>query len=339
MSGERARSGDVDPAGPATRHLARLARFSALHGEVRFVGYRDAERLVEKLAVALRDAIPAADLAAARFAGIPRGGTIVLGLLAYALDLSPDRLRDDDPSRPLVLVDDCALSGARLRSELAGRPGSRRIVVAHLLSSPALRVAIGADEPRVLACVAAEDLADRSAEVVADGAERAAWRERWRRRLGGRPYWFGAVEPVVFSWGEPDVVAGDASGGEIVGGWHLASPERCFELRMQLAGPQAERRVRSWRAPASVVHAEEGSRLWLFDRRRQEAFSLDGVGARAWLLLAAVGDLDFVVERLAAAYEVGTGELRRDLEALVAELVDRHLLEPAAASPGDDAAG
>lgn len=318
----------------AAERLSRLAGWLAVHGGVRYVDYRDAERLTEKLAARLRDELPPGELAGCRFAGVPRGGLLVLGLLAYALDLSAAQLAagEDDPRRPLVLVDDCALSGTRLRAELARRR-TEEIVVAHLLSAAELRAAVAAAEPRVRACVGGDDLADRSAAIVPDDEERRAWRRRWQERLGGRPYWFGAVEPVAFAWGQPDVVWWDPAGEEVQAGWHLVPPEASFKRRMQLAGPLVAARPRRWRVSPAVIHAEEGERLWLFDAERGVAFSLTGPGADIWRLLAATGDPELAAERLAEVYAASPGDLRRDVEELVGELSARGLLrraEPAA---------
>lgn len=315
----------------AALRLSRLARWLEAHGGVRTVDYRDAERLTEELAVRLRNEIGGGELAGFRFAGIPRGGAIVLGLLAYALDLPAARLAggdDDDPRRPLVLVDDCALSGARLREEL-GRRRAGEVVVAHLLSPAALRAALRAAEPRVRAAIAGQDLADRTDLLVPDEAERRAWRQRWHERLGGRPYWFGAVEPVAFAWGQPDAVWWDPDTEAAAGGWHLVPPAASFKRRMQLAGPREEAPSRRWSVPRTVVHAEEGDRIWLFESERGEAFSLSGPGAEAWRWLAATGDPRLVVERLAELYEAAIEELRRDVEALIEELAGRALLVPA----------
>jgi hypothetical protein len=317
----------------ATAHLARLARHRRLHGPPRFVDYRDAERLVEKLAAEIASAVPPAELAGFRFAAVPRGGLIVLGLLGYALDLAPDRMAGAGEERPTVLVDDCALGGTRLRGALA-ELAAREVVVAHLLSTPALRRAVVAAESRVRACLAAEDLADRTAELLPDPKERSTWRRRWQERLGGGPYRFGVVEPIAFAWGQPDVVFWDDRGERVGGGWHLVPPERSFKRRMALAGPLAGPPPRRWRVPDTVVHAEEGDRLWLFDAERDTAYSLTGVGADAWRLLAAVGDLDFAIERLATLYEVEDDELRGDLESLLGELEERRLLVQVAGRHG-----
>lgn len=56
-------------------------------------------------------------------------------------------------------------------------------------------------------------------------------------------------------------------------------------------------------------------------------YTLDGVATRLWELLAEEGELDAVVERFVAEYEVGADRLRRDLHEFLAELAANGLIE------------
>ena len=84
------------------------------HGAVTDACVRLADQLVEHLGTET--------LERAVFTAIPRGGLIVLGQLAYVLGLRHDQLavdaddaddRASDSTRPLLVVDDCLLSGVR----------------------------------------------------------------------------------------------------------------------------------------------------------------------------------------------------------------------------------
>ncbi len=55
-------------------------------------------------------------------------------------------------------------------------------------------------------------------------------------------------------------------------------------------------------------------------------FGLDGVGTRIWHLLAEHGSSEPVVNALLAEYDVEEGRLRRDVEALIQQLLDKGLV-------------
>jgi hypothetical protein len=121
----------------------------------RLLDWTETESLTARLASLLRERAESGAGTPFTYAAIPRGGLFVLGTLAYLLDLPPERIapsvdRSDSPG-PLVLVDDCALSGARIARELDRLLGSdrsadpgRRVIVAHLCSHPELRRAVEA---------------------------------------------------------------------------------------------------------------------------------------------------------------------------------------------------
>ncbi|MEK6633437.1 MAG: PqqD family protein [Nitrospirota bacterium] len=55
-------------------------------------------------------------------------------------------------------------------------------------------------------------------------------------------------------------------------------------------------------------------------------FGLDSVGTRIWHLLAEHGSSEPVVNALLAEYDVEEGRLRRDVEALIQQLLDKGLV-------------
>ncbi len=150
---------------------------------LRYAGAGQVEEDCRALADGLRAALGTESLARARFTAIPRGGLIVLDLLADRLGLVPGQMRPPFPAdRPLVVVDDCALSGARFHRFLR-QIDHPSVVFATLYSHPELRAAIRLREPRVAACLSARDL---------DG-----------RRIGDSGaadeyYWSGEVETLCF---------------------------------------------------------------------------------------------------------------------------------------------
>jgi hypothetical protein len=55
-------------------------------------------------------------------------------------------------------------------------------------------------------------------------------------------------------------------------------------------------------------------------------FGLDSVGTRMWQLLSEHGSKDKVIEALLDEYEVEEGQLRRDLDELIRQLIDKGLV-------------
>ena len=169
--------------------------------QLQYVDYGRAEQICRILASRLVERFTKVELSRFHFAAIPRGGHIVLGLLAYILNLRPAQLAPPHPPDiPLVVVDDCSLTGARFRQFMKGC-AHQRVVFVSLYSHPALRAAIESEELRVLACLSAKDLFDYAPDRLGHGY--SAWQERWRSRLKGDGYWVGQVS-VCFAWNEPD---------------------------------------------------------------------------------------------------------------------------------------
>lgn len=326
--------------GPAPRGLDPVdeARLATLPGVVRqlrhtlrYVDYRQAEDDCEALAARLLAAYPRSELAGFAARGIPRGGLIVLGMLAYMLDLAPEQLSGGaEAGRPLLLVDDCALSGARFRTALQARD-SPRVVFAHLYSHPALRAAIVESEESVDGCLAARDLNDYARELYGDDYER--WRTSAWEHVSGKPYWLGLPDLVCFPWSEPDRPIWNPASEALEEGWRLLPPHRCLKARAGLGPPPLPVEEPEWQVAAGVITLTRGERIWLYSLTTDQVHALAGTGAEMWLALATWGSIDAGVRYLAGRYEAEESTLRRDLETLAARLVESRLLEPAGGRP------
>lgn len=295
------------------------------HAHLVSYGYAAAEAECERLALALGRELGAGELARCRFVAIPRGGLIVLGILSYQLGLRAEQLLPEAlPGAPMVVIDDCALTGQRLRQALCRLPASE-VVVGHLCSPSKLRRAVLAAEPRVRACLAARDLEELPASP--DAAAEAAWSERWQARLGGEGYWIGRVQPVVFPWSEPDMPFFNRATERVEQGWRFAPPDRCLKVRAALDPRARERRDGAFRAPPGLIHGSFDGVLWLCAPGTGEVVSLHGLGSDAWALLAAGVPLAEALGELAAAHDLPGPELAGEVSAFVAGLLERGLLE------------
>ncbi|MGI8876337.1 MAG: PqqD family protein [Egibacteraceae bacterium] len=293
---------------------------------LRYVDYHQAERDCERLADELTEVHGADALRAARWVALPRGGQIVLGMLAYALDLDLARpATGGDQPALTVVVDDCALSGARFGRFLATLDAGR-VVFATLYSHPGLRTAITAVEPRVVGCGSAHDLVDHAPARL--GGDYPAWSARWRDR--GDDYWTGQPEHVCFAWNEPDTAVWDPEKQRTVRGWRLLPPAACLknrhtgavpgEVQVQHDGPGP---IRS--APATVWGHLDGKVL-VAGTSTGRVVALDGVAADMWQAVTAAGTVDAAVSRLVARYDTDEPTLRADLTAFLRGLAGEGLL-------------
>ena len=292
---------------------------------LRYVGYDQAAETTERLAARLLEVLGRDQIGRARFIAVPRGGLVVLGLLAVILGLDPEQLEPGAPEELLVVVDDCALSGARSARALELN-GGRQVVFAHLYSHRRLRSAIEEREPRVLACVAGRELAERE-----DERRRADWRRRWSERGADRSYWIGRPVPLCFPWGEPDRAVWNAIRKRVERAWRVVPPDLCLKNRPPADALPARVQVLPescgpLRPADQVLFGELEGSIVLGDFASGQSFMLQGVAADIWRLLARRGEIPEVAADLAREYEAPADTLLRDVRTFVARLIDQGLL-------------
>lgn len=82
-------------------------------------------------------------------------------------------------------------------------------------------------------------------------------------------------------------------------------------------------------ASPRVLYKELEGEAVLLDLDTETYFGLNGAGARCWQLLTTAPSLRDALEVLVEEYDVAPDQLRRDLDALVDELLERGLLRVA----------
>lgn len=312
-----------------------LGLLSALHREllasleeIRYIPWPEADQLVRTLALKLVEELGSDRIAEARFEAIPRGGLVVLGILAQLLDIRPEQMRDGSRSSgTLVLVDDCSLTGMRCQQALA-RSSENRVVFAHLLSNPALRHALEAREDRLEACISAQDVIERQ---ELPGANGAAWSQRWHQRTKkeGR-YWFGSLKHWALPWNEPDRSVWDDERQEILTAWKIVPPELCSKNQLPKEGAVPLVVVEEPKGVAELapgtfhVATEEGIALANFDNGQRLA--LAGTAAQMWDSLMVSSSFDAAASKLVENYDVGRHRILQDLEGFLETLIHRGLL-------------
>jgi hypothetical protein len=295
-----------------------------------YVDYMQAEQDCALLAAQLVERFGHDELRRFRFTAIPRGGLIVLGMLAYTLGLKRTQLEPPHLSDvPLVVVDDCALTGARFGRFLE-RCESQQVIFAHLYSHPDLRAAIEAQEPRVVACLSAHDLHDHGPERLGD--EYPAWRERWLARLEGPRYWIGQPDHVCFAWNEPDRFFWNPVTEQVESGWCIVPPEFCLKHRpapgMESIPVQVQPEGKGPLKPSQrVLFGEFEGRIVVGDLEAEKSFCLADVAADMWRAIVEYGNVEDVVAALLREYDVDEATLQVDLRAFVGDLLTRGLLE------------
>jgi hypothetical protein len=305
--------------------LGGLRTFTA--GEIRRLTHAQVEEHVARLAAQLIEEYGQQTVRQFRYTAVPRGGLVVLGILAYVLDVPAARLLPATDDAPLVVVDDCSLTGLRFGEFLASL-NAPRVIFAHLASHPALRDAIVEQEPNVIASFAATDLRDLAPDLYAEEEEYWAWRERWQARFAGRRYWIGLPEHILFPWSEPDRPYWNPLTEGVENGWRLGAPDRCLKNRAGLGLPLLADARRQWRSPDNLAYHLEAGGLTLVHLPSERVYGFTGVAVEMWRALAAYGDLEAVTRHVLALYEAEPERVRRDVLAFIRDLHAAALLEP-----------
>ncbi len=318
--------GAFDPADRARIEILGAELPSRLD-ELRFVGYSDAAAACEILGQRLLDRVGRERLETARFEAIPRGGHIVLGMLAMVLGLRSEQLEPptEVDERLTVVIDDSALTGHRFGRWLEAS-AARKVVFATLFAPVELSAAVECAEPeRVLACVTAHELRDRGPERY--GADYPQWQRSWAEVLDQPRYVVGDHEPLAFAWKEPDQSLWNPVTARREPGWRCLPSEVCLgnrttgglpatvQLQPMAAGPL--------RLAEDVIFADIDGCIILGSTEGGEAVSFDGVAADMWRTMIEQGDTARTVAVLRGQYDVDELQLETDVIAFLEMLRER----------------
>jgi len=314
--------------------LERLSnRLHALLKRARHVSYDQVERDCKVLAQHLSNHLRAGTLENAHFVGIPRGGLIVLGMLSYALDLPHAQLESSSSgAAPLVVVDDCALTGSRFRQFLRQHP-DREVIFAPLYAHPELCASIKRSEPRVSACIHARDLHDYAPEEL--GNDRAEWQAQWRQRHPDRRYWIGRTEHLCFPWGEADTATWNPEREQVEQGLSVVPPKHRLKTR-----PETDERLREGsgavqvqpaptgpiRPTSSVLFGTVADQTIVANLDSAVCLALDDTAAAMWHALVEHGTVGDALDALLDTYTVDRATLRADLTGFAEQLASNDLL-------------
>jgi hypothetical protein len=320
------RIGLFGPDAPADRPLVESLGWHVddLLRRLRPVSFTEAAAAAFDLADRLRTTLGLETLGDAKLVPVPRGGLIVAGLLAYGLGI---RTGSDDagPSPLTIVVDDCSISGHRVREALERLRGER-IVVALLHAHPDLARVIGR-EPGVVACVAARELVDHAPQRP----DYRAWKERWTAR-SPQGLWTGDPDHVCYPWNEPDSLFWNAERARAEPAWRVVPPEWCMKNRAE-GHPEDLQILEATEGrlspSADVVWAEHDNSILVAGTESGTTISLVGSAAVMWRAVIETGERNSALDRVFDHYGATADQLRTDFDRFAAELVERQVLAAA----------
>jgi hypothetical protein len=322
----------------AQRFIAHLLQMQTTANLLRYMSYRDVEQVCSQLAKNLLACMGWKQIHSAHFIAIPRGGHIVLGMLSYLLNLRHDQLQlpPAEKEGQLIIVDDCAFTGARFRMILE-RITQRQVIFAPVWSHPELRDVIVAAENRVLNVISGADLHDYGTELMGDAYP--SWRERWlsRSQANHQFYWFGRTEYLCFPWSEPDNSFWNPFEELVEAGWNYVPPAYCLEHRAINAENHisvcVQQKGKSPLRPSNnTVYATFDDQIIVGHLETGQSFQLSDIAAEMWLAIVKFGALDETVESLLNLYNVERHVLEQDISDFVNKLIAHDLLEDMRAS-------
>ena len=319
--------GDLDDASVARlRHVERWIHQA--RQRCKWYSYPDTVRLTEKLAVELKECL-GSDISKVDWLAIPRGGLIVLGLLSYALGLRQERLENSlDEERPLVIIDDCALTGNRF-SRFTEKVERKEVLFANLCSPLEVREAIVSTEPAVSHCLAADTLHNMAPTLQGKGYD--GWEERVRAYLDTKRYWIGQSEIPIFPWSEPDHNFWNPITKTVESGWQVAPPELTLKSKHRESQSPKVFDIPDQKGVFllgdAVLYYPKDSTVYIFDCETKAQYKLEKVGALLWIAFLKYKTMEDVVALVQSAYSVSPGKAKKDADRFAGQLLQKGLLQ------------
>jgi hypothetical protein len=302
----------------------RQASLNQACRRLRYISYADATAACETLTEQLIDTFGLQTLQNFRFCGIPRGGLIILGMLAYTLGLSHEQISPPYPSDiPLVLIDDCALSGSRFARTRSQYP-QHELIFAPLYSHPDLRRNLIEAEPQVLHCISGQDLYDYGPSIM--GIDYDSWQTKNRARLAGQRYWLGLPDYLCFPWNEPDHLLWNPSTEALEQSWHILHPNYCLKNRPGVSLlVQHQPQCKGWLQPtAQTIFGTADRQIMIGNLATGETFGLSGKAAEFWSVLLEAETLEDAIAILAR--HSPESSIRQELTGLIDQLLRHNIL-------------
>jgi hypothetical protein len=302
----------------------RQASLNQACHRLRYVSYAEATAACEALTERLIDTFGLQALRNFKFCGIPRGGLIVLGMLSYTLGLSHEQMAPPYPQNvPLVLVDDCALSGSRFARTRSQYP-QHELIFAPLYAHPDLRRNLTAAEPQVLHCLSGQNLYDHGPNIM--GTDYESWQTKNRARLAGQRYWLGLPDYLCFPWNEPDHLLWNPSAETLEQSWRILPSTHCLKNRPGASlTVNRQPQCKGWLRPtAQTIFGTLDRQVMIGNLATGETFGLSGKAAEYWSVLLETETLEDAIAIL--SQHNSESIVRKELTGLIDQLLSQNIL-------------
>ena len=292
---------------------------------LRYVRYSDAQDDCHLLVSRLNERFDSDQLKNYCFTCIPRGGLIVLGILSYLLRLERWQL-EPPPNRdtPVVVIDDCAFTGKRF-AQFLQKNQSENIIFAPLYSSPELRSAIEAREPRVRACISARDL---KSCLDSNDEDQNAFQEVFSSYVDTSNYSVDLTEYICFAWSEPDLFFPNPVTKKLEGTWTIFPHEICLKsgpVRIPVSVLQDINREFCVADDIVTIH---GDNCVMIDNLvTKDRYKLKGIAAEMWNALMEYGTQEALLTKFFNEYDIDQITLKGDISDLIQNLLSRGILK------------
>jgi len=316
-------SGHFDAADIARLNALAWQTKHALH-TLRYVRYTDLEEDCCLLVSRLTEQFGPDHLKKYYFTCIPRGGLIVLGILSYLLNLERWQLEPPPfPDVPVVVVDDCALTGKRF-AEFLEKNQSENFIFAPLYSSPELRSAIEVREQRVRACISAHDLASCMDSIEED--------QRAFQEIFGSPdksdYWNGLTGYLCFAWNEPSFVFLNPVTKKVEGNWTIFPHEMCLKNGPVRIPIRVQQDIRmEFCVAEDVVTIHDDDSVTIDNLVTRDRYVLKGIAAEMWNALMECGNQEALLTKFVNEYDIDQITLKGDISDFIRNLLSRGILK------------
>ena len=302
-------------------HLSEInSQLQSLDTSLQQIQYLDSTQcldLTKSLAKIIKQTVPENILKNSQVVAIPRGGLFIQAMLSYFLPLEHHQLQyteNDVDTSPLIIVDDCAISGLRLAQQLKKFP-NREIYFFTIASPRELRDSVNSKESRILDFKSVLDVKSYSTLDLNHASQ---------------CYWRGQCDTIIFPWSETQRsyrFNGQLSNVPL---WKVAPNKLCLSAR------EKKQRIRTTEIkenPSSVMstpddvlyHTDQGLTR-ILNVSTMKHYSLDSIGSTIWQSLLKNADLDNVLAELSSIYGVSKTKLNSDVQLLTQKLFNDGLI-------------
>ena len=279
--------------------------------QIQYLDIAKCESLAHSLAQKINLSLDPETLQKSRVVSIPRGGLFVSAMLSYILPIKHHQLQPfSDCDSPIILIDDCSISGFRLAQQLCGLK-NKQIYFYTLVSPAQLRQAALAVQPRLRVFESAMDL-----NVYNNDSS-------GRMDARSNRYWQGQCDAICFPWGETQRFYPSDSENKQTTLWPVSPLQK--NLKSSLLEQKipfyavTEAQDRAISTGQHILYYSKDNLTRIYNAESKQHYSLDGVGSAIWQSLLSHSTVDQTLEHLCSLFSVEKKRLEKDVKDLIAK--------------------